>query len=328
MANYDSKYLKYKNKYINLKNEYYGGGNIDIIILYDDTNIEVNNLFNTIKEGYINHYSSKDNIKQKYYIDDSINLREQLNCILNVYTYILGDNKIESEFRFNFNNLKNVSKNGSRRMQPLLIPFKKAINQYNKASRIELKNDYVDYIITNYNCDSLTLQLNKLMDHINTNDNLNNASRITSTKALLELVKLYQNKGEVEDVKYQSTRIGQFVTLTKNDNIIIPAGVTADIQIIGEEKEEQKENTEEQTEKGKKKDVQKEIRSNKEKEREKEIKLKEYLREGRTELMLNLNISNFKFNNLNNMIQVRISKDKVKMKRKNPLIEVINIFNK
>ena len=48
MTNYDSKYLKYKNKYINLKNEHYGGGDVDIIILYDDTNTEVNNLFQTI----------------------------------------------------------------------------------------------------------------------------------------------------------------------------------------------------------------------------------------------------------------------------------------
>jgi hypothetical protein len=332
MTNYDSKYLKYKNKYINLKNEYYGSGNKDIIVLYDDTNTAVNNLFQTIKEGYTNHYNTKDNIKEKYYIDDSINLRKELNCLLNIYTYILGDNKIESEFRFNFSNLQHLIKNGSRRMQPLVIPFKKAIKQYSKASKIELKDDYSRYIITNYNCDSLALQLNQLMEHINTNDNLNNASRITSTKALLELVKLYQTKGEVDDVKYQSTRIGQFVTLSKNDNIIVPAGVTADIQIIGEEiKQEQSENSEEKTEKTEKevkKNVQKEIELNKDKEREKEIKLKEYLREGRTELILNLNISNFKFNKLNNMIHLRMSNDKVKMKRTNPLIEVINIFNK
>ena len=336
MTNYDSKYLKYKNKYINLKNEHNGGGNVDIIILYDDTNTEVNNLFQTIKDGYTNHYNTKDNIKNKYYINDSINLRTELNCLLNVYTYILGDNKIESEFRFNFDNLKSLIKGGSRRMQLLINPITKAIDQYKKASRIILKDDFKKYIITNYNCDSLKLQLNQLIEHINTRDNLNNVSRITATKAILELIKLYQDLTTIDIIKYQSTRIGKFFKFTPDDKIVIPPGITTDIQIIGEEQpqktEAQSENGEAQTEqtenKKENKDVKKEVKRNKEYEQEKEQKLKDYLNPGRTELSLNLNISSLTFNKLNNMIHLRITKDIFIKNRKNLLIEVINIFDK
>lgn len=359
MANYDSKYLKYKNKYINLKNEQIGGGTKDIIILYDDTNPVVNSLFQKIKDGYTNHYNTSENIKKKYYIDDSINLKKELNCLLNIYTYILGDNKIESEFRFKFNNLKSLISGGSRRMQILLKPFNKAIKKYKESSKIELKDNNKKYIITNYNCDSLKLQLDQMILYINTTVNLNNSARITSTKTILELVKLHQNMADVDIIKYQSSRIGKFVTLSNNDTIIPPSGTITDIKLIGEESynenkegggnvetyedsnedyseensygggesesEEQSEKEIKEIKKESTKETKKEIKIDK--ETEKNIKIKEYLESEKNEFILNLNISNLTFNNLNNMIHLRLTKN-IFPNKKNQLFEVINIFNK
>ncbi len=350
MANYESKYLKYKNKYINLKNEYNGGGDIDIIVLYDDTNPIVNNLFKNIKDGYMNHYNTKENIKKKYYVDDSINLKKELNCVLNVYTYVLGSNKIQSEFRFKFDNLKNLISGGSRRMQKLINPINKAILKYKESSKLELKENNKKYIITNYNCDSLKLQLEQIMEFINKTENLNNIGKITATKALLELVKLYQELTTINIVKYQSTRIGKFFKLSPSDTLTLPAGVNAEIKIIGEESNDEakqnggffdsfrffggsnesnsSETSIEEKENQQITSVKKEIIKNEEeKEKEINIKLKEYLNPDKNELTLNLNISNLTFNNLNNMIHLKIT-TKMLANRKNPLIEVINIFNK
>jgi hypothetical protein len=328
MTNYDSKYLKYKNKYINLKNEYNGGGSKDIIILYDDTNPILNDLFQTIKNGYTKHYGSNENIKKKYYIDDSINLKKELNCLLNIYTYILGDNKIESEFRFKFDNLNNLINGGSSRMQILLKPFNKALKKYKESSKIELKDTNKKYIITNYNCDSLKLQLDQILEYINKNEILNNDARITSTKALLEIVKLYQNKGEVDDIRYQSPRIGKFFTLSNTETIVIPSGITADIKLIDESYGGGEPSSDEK-EKETKSEDNKEVKkyNKKDKEQETKTKLNNYVQEEKSEFSLNLNISSLKFNNLNNMIHLRFTKN-ILPTRKNPLIEVINIFNK
>jgi hypothetical protein len=244
MSNYHDKYLKYKKKYIDLKNDYEGGADQLYVFFWSSTNKPVDDIFNSISEKFTNYLNNENNnLNQPYFID--IDLSKSLNGFLNIFTYKIGDNKVEPFFKFSygenendgtsnkiiykkelrFNNTSNKNEyNGkistrSRRMQHLLPSFGKAINKYLDSSVI-LFNDKTNLIINRVYCEALKLQLDKIIALINTPDKLNPKERITRTKTLLEMVKMYQDLTTQDILDLQESSIGLYA----GKNINGPSG--------------------------------------------------------------------------------------------------------
>lgn len=297
MLNYDNKYLKYKKKYIDLKNEYFGGENSrDIIFLYDNTNEIVKNIFQKIKDDYKANLQLTNVDFNKPFIINT-NLFQELNSALNIFTYTLGDNKIKPYFHYNFKNIQKYT--ASRRMQFLIKPFEKTILKYQKNSSFNFGDKSQELTIKNFTCETLKLQLNKIIEFINSKDIINNSERIRSIKTLLELVYLHQNLTPDDDKLIQQTRIGLYsrVAVKSGGNITPPSGTTTTIELKPENEIKSLEI------------ISSELNSN--------TKSKSDL----SDLNYNLNINEFTFNNINDMIHFKIQKVHGKSQ-----IRVINIF--
>ena len=234
MSNYEDKYLKYKKKYIDLKNELEGGDFFgffndppqkEIIFFYDSANLEVNKVFQEIKEAYKLSLSD-DKVSNTPFITNN-DLKTKLNGLLNIYTYTFGTKTVEPYFNLNLSNIF-INDNGitSRRMQVLKNPLKKAINQYKEKSSISISPSINKFIT----CDNLKYQTDKILKEIN--DKLNNPNRISATTNLLNIMKLYQNKTEPRIISYLENRIGRVDSLLTE--IKPPPGTTGTITHIDE----------------------------------------------------------------------------------------------
>ena len=238
MSNYEDKYLKYKKKYIDLKNEQNDleGGNFlsnlfgspepkpkSMIFFYDSTNEVATAVFDKIKKGYKDYLTNANfKLNKPYSIKNT--LKTDLNGLLNIFTYTFGENKVVPYFHMDLVNIKT-----SRRMDVLQVPLSKAINTYTKASTINFDTDESKEktIYRFISCDNLQYQSNKILDYININGILNKEERINSTKSLLEIIKLYQNKTEADIISYLTDRIGRYVSL--HETIILPSGTKGTI---------------------------------------------------------------------------------------------------
>lgn len=301
MSNYHGKYLKYKKKYINLKNNYLnnlyekeGGGNaLHIIFFYDNTNSSVNDVFLKIKENYKKYLADKmNNLDVPYTF--KINFKKELNGLFNIFTYELKDNKIKPYFVFNVDNLcltnycQNVT---SKRMRHLVFPFKKAIDIYIKSLVMQFNLNNVLQINNTFNCNILEHQSNNILKFIN--DNINNENMTNSVKSLLQLVKIYQDLTIQEIVQYQINRIGGYAGLLSS--ITPPNGTDETNTHI-----EKNDLTQEQ--------IHNLIKN----------ELTNYKNENIKQLGdIGLKISNIKFNNVNDMIYLKIKGDHA---------QVMNIF--
>ena len=180
-------------------------------------------------------------------------------------------------------------------MKFLVKPFNKAIRLYKNKSIIQFQDDNTLKITKIPTCNNLELQTNKILNYIN--GRINNEDRINSIKNLLQLVKLYQDLTIGEIVKYQQTRIGGYSDLLQS--VITPSGTTTETKI---EKIEPKKSNEE-------------INS----------ELKNFLKDNIIKIEpIALKIDSFKFNNLNDMIYLKIKKTS----DGRMIAEVIDIFEK
>lgn len=321
MSNYHDKYLKYKKKYVDLKNEdklnetlrtnnkelqnsntilhsnedllnslklKTGGGAEHVIFFYDNTNPLVNGFFSEIKKGYMAHVEGKNSNLNEPYITN-INFDTNLNLLLNIFTYQLKDNKVKPLFKVKIENLS------SNRMTKLRKPFKKAVKKYRDVLHFNFNDKTSDLKINNLSsCYALSMQVNKIMNFINSQ--LNNTDISESLSSLLQIVKLYQELTTQEIFKYQMNRIGGYIDII--GAVVKPAGISNNttIENIKDVKQE---------------DVQR--------------KLKEYADTNLLQLdKLVLNINNLSVNNINDVIYLKmmgVNKDgSVK-------VEVINIFD-
>jgi len=297
MSNYTDKYLKYKKKYINLKNisdydKYGGGGLFNVIIFYDNTNPMINDIFDKIKIDYINHIKNIQNLNKPYYISRD-RIMKNINLLLNVFFYKFCTNMVQPLLDFNLHDLV-----VSNRYIPYRSAFNKAKQKYIDTSTFKFNDDML-IINKPHTCDALQLKCNNILNYINDN-NINKEDRISSIKELLNIVALYQNKATNNDLQKQTPRIG-FYSLTNINSIKPPSGVNATINIIDSKNNKDtilNENIINDT-----------ITSN---------KMKNYINNSERIEKLILDISDLKFNNINEMIYLK--------KVSNNKFEVINIF--
>lgn len=316
MSNYHNKYLKYKKKYIDLKNSYEesnlqeldggfysflnssksddGGDGNHLIFFYDKENKLVAETFTKIKEDYKKHLANTNINLNKPYVF-KINLKKDLNALLNVFTYKIGDNKVLPYFTFGAENIcleENCQSNTSKRMKHLVAPFNKAIRLYKKTSILPFLDEKKLIITSIPTCNNLELQANQILKFIN--GRINSENRSNSTKSLLQLVKLYQELTIQEIVQYQLNRIGGYSDLL--GTLTNPSGTTAETKI---------EKLEEKTPEEKQKLISSE--------------LKNYLREDVVQLgQFSLKIDLITFNNVTDMIYLKIRGD--------GKAELLNIF--
>lgn len=306
MSNYEDKYLKYKKKYIDLKNKQTDleGGNFlsnlfgspepipkSIIFFYDGTNPKVAEVFNKIKTEYKEFLKSFDAPNKPYTIPND--LSEQLNGLLNIFTYTFGNKTADAYFNLK---LDNIFINGegvtSGRMKVLQNPLRKAIMDYRENSKITFgQNTSITRFIT---CDNLQYQSNKILTYINSN--INAETRINSVKNLLNIMKLYQNKTITRIIMNLTDRIGRFDSL--NQDIKAPPGMEGTIEHIDDDSKNI-------TEKDQDKNISK--------------KMEEYVQSKKHDFLndFNLKIEPLTFNKLDSMIYFRkVGKN----------LEVLNIF--
>jgi hypothetical protein len=318
MSNYHNKYLKYKKKYIDLKNEYEGGSGDGIyVFLWSSSNKAANDVFNKISEGFKEFLSIENNdLNKPYYIKSD--LKTDLNYILNIFTYKLGDNKVVPFFELKFKedkqsisydkkqklngSTKKIEYSGEIKTQSnrfddkMKRSFEKSINKYLESSVIYF-NEEKKLIINRINCETLKLQIDKIINFINIPDKLNPDERNRKTKTLLEMTKLFQDLSIQEVNQQMKHTIGVYGDLITNPSGIEGALIT---------KKELKRSSEEST-----------LSSREFVKKKKNETFNDYLTKN-IEIDLYLTIpSKFKYFNIDRAMVFKLVKDKY---------EVLNIF--